>query len=257
MASGLMVRQTVLRHRARRRARLVSALAVCFVGFAAVLGFTAYQAQTAPPSPPARVPAGAIADKSGLQVGSGPVRVDIYFDYLCPACRRAEGRLGPLLGRLLQSRTIRIIYHPLGYLDGNSVPAGYSTRAASAAACAADDGKFPEYTKALFAVQPPEESAGLTEAKLITVGARAGLTLGSFAACVRSQEYKPWAQYVTQVAENRNISATPTVLVDGQHVDVSAANGVSLFAAAVSHAKGRPRLADGAAVRQRVMAMGS
>jgi protein-disulfide isomerase len=250
-----MVRQTVLRHRARRRARLISALALCFIAFAAVLGFTAYTAETAPASPPGRAPAGAIADKSGLLVGSGAVRVDIYFDYLCPACRRAEGNLGPLLGTLLRSHTIRIVYHPLGYLDTNSTPAGYSTRAASAAGCAAEAGRFLEYTKVLFAVQPPEGSAGLSEAQLIAMGARAGIARPSFAACVRSNEYRPWARYVTQVAANRYISATPTVLVDGQHVDVSSGNGVRLFAAAVNHAKAR--LASGTAVRQRVTAMGS
>ena len=255
MASGLMIRQTVLRHRARRRARLVSALVVCFIAFAAVLGFTAYTAETAPATPPGRAPAGATADKSGLQLGSGAVRVDIYFDYLCPACRRAERNLAPLLGRLLQSRTIRIIYHPMGYLDNNSTPVGYSTRAASAAGCAADAGKFAQYTKVLFAVQPPEGSAGLSESQLIAMGARAGITLPSFAACVRGNEYRPWARYVTQVAANRYISATPTVLVDGQRVDVTAANGVSLFVAAVSHA--RARLASGAVVRQQVTAMGS
>ena len=139
------------------------------------------------PTVPSRVPAGATPEGDGVVIGDGPVRVDAFIDFLCPFCRQFE----------LASTT------------------NYSTRAAAASGCAADQGRFAEYAHALFVAQPPEGGPGLSDAELAEVGRAAGLTDPAFAACLAEGPYLDWPPYVTERATAAGVTGTPTVLVAG------------------------------------------
>ena len=106
-------------------------------------------------------------------------------------------------------------YHPIAILDRASNGTEYSTRAAAASAAAAEGGKFAEYHQALFANQPAEGSAGLTNAKLIELGKSVGLTDAAFADAVTDKTYEAWVTKVTDTASSRGVTGTPTVLVNG------------------------------------------
>jgi protein-disulfide isomerase len=166
------------------------------------------------PSAPARVPAGATPEGDAILVGAGPVRVDAFIDFLCPFCRRFELAAGPALAGLAADRVASIAYHPMNFLDEASTTS-YSTRAAAAAGCAADLGRFPEYADALFANQPPEGGPGLSDAELVDIGRALGLDGTAFADCVADAPYLGWPDYVTARASTAGVSATPTVLVEG------------------------------------------
>src|SRR5580693_462166 len=107
------------------------------------------------PTVPSRLPAGATAEGDGVMLGHGPVRVDAFIDFLCPFCRQFELSSGPTLARLVADGQISLAYHPMNFLDGAS-STNYSTRSAAASGCAADQGRFAEYARALFVNQPPE-----------------------------------------------------------------------------------------------------
>jgi protein-disulfide isomerase len=169
------------------------------------------------PVPPGPVPSGATPAGDGIIVGTRGAVVDAYIDYLCPYCREFELDAGPALRNLITERHIRLVYHPMSFLDRASTTR-YSTRAAAAAACAADSGKFLELTEALFVSQPPEGGPGLSDAELTELGASVGLDGAALGACLASGRYLDWAPYVTEVAEARGVNATPTVLVDGAPV---------------------------------------
>ncbi|CAM5495945.1 DsbA family protein [Streptomyces griseorubiginosus] len=217
-----MVREMVHRRQRRRRTTVVSLVAVVVVAAAALVGAGLVRAtNTAPDKAPSRVPAGVAADKSGVAASTGAVRVDVYLDYLCPECRRTERALNSALGSLRSRGGVSVVYHPVAFLDDRSAPAGYSTRAASAAACAADAGRFEQYSTVLFAKQPAEQGPGLSEAQLIAAGKEAGITRDSFARCVEDARFRPWVQYVSDVAASRKVALTPTVTVDGRRVDVT------------------------------------
>lgn len=217
-----VVTELVLRRRRRQRGRLVAVAGAAVIVIAAVGGVGAIEASAAVPAhPPAQVPAGVTSDKAGVALSAGPVRVDVYLDYLCPECRIAENSLAPVLAGLETAHRISLVYHPLGFLDSYSSPAGYSSRAAAAAACAADQGRLAQYTQVLYQHQPPERGPGLSTAQLIADGQAAGISSPAFAACVRSGKYTAWVSYASDVAYAKNISVTPTVFVNGQRVDVS------------------------------------
>jgi protein-disulfide isomerase len=169
------------------------------------------------PTPPRRIPAGATADGDGIITGDGPVRVDAFIDFLCPFCRRFELSAGPALADLLADRRISLVYHPMNFLDAASTT-NYSTRAAAASGCAADQGRFLDYAQALFQRQPPEGGPGLTDAELAALGRDAGLPAPAFASCLSEAPYLDWPSYVTARATALGVEATPTVAVAGTAV---------------------------------------
>jgi protein-disulfide isomerase len=169
------------------------------------------------PTVPSRLPAGATPDGDGVMLGPGLVRVDAFIDFMCPFCRSFELAAEPALARLVAGGQVSLAYHPMNFLDDASTTR-YSTRAAAAAGCAADQGRFPEYAHELFAGQPREGGPGLSDAELIALGRAAGLDGESFAACVSDGPYLDWPAYVTARATAQGIESTPSVLVAGAAV---------------------------------------
>jgi protein-disulfide isomerase len=166
---------------------------------------------------PSRVPAGATEAGDGILVGHGPVRVDMFIDFLCPFCRRFELGSGETLAELASSGRASLAYHPMNFLDMASTT-NYSTRATAASGCAADQGRFVDYAHALFVGQPPEGGPGLSDAELVDLAAGIGLAEQEFATCVAEGPYVDWPSYVTARASEAGVGGTPTVLIAGADV---------------------------------------
>ena len=169
------------------------------------------------PAIPSRLPAGTTQEGDGIMIGDGPVRVDVFIDFLCPFCRRFELSSGSALSGLVAGGQVSLVYHPMNFLDEASTTR-YSTRAAAASGCAADEGRFLEYAHALFVDQPPEGGPGLDNMELAAIGQAAGLPGAAFAACLSEGHYLDWAPYVTARAVALGVEATPTVVVAGSVV---------------------------------------
>jgi protein-disulfide isomerase len=169
---------------------------------------------------PSRVPAGASENGDGIAVGTGPVTVDAYIDFICPFCRTFEEENGPAIDSLVDRGLITLVYHPLGFLDRLSTTR-YSTRAAAASGCASDGDHFRPYVYALYENQPAEGSAGLSAEQLLQVGVQGGLGQ-DFSRCVFAAAYTEWAEYVTAQAIAGGVSGTPSVYVDGIAVPATA-----------------------------------
>jgi protein-disulfide isomerase len=169
------------------------------------------------PATPSRLPAGATPEGDGILVGTGPVRIDGYIDFLCPYCRQFELSSAKALAGLVAAGQASIAYHPMNFLDEASTT-NYSTRASAASACAADQGRFSEYAHVLFERQPPEGGPGLSDAELAALGKEAGLT-ETFGNCLAEGPYLGWPAYVTERAVAARVSGTPTVLVAGEDTD--------------------------------------
>ena len=187
------------------------------------------------PTIPSRVPAGATPEADGIVVGTGPVRVDLFIDLLCPYCRQFELAAEPTLADLVAKQAAKLVYHPMNFLDAASTT-NYSTRAAAAAGCAADQGRFMQYAHALYEQQPPEGGPGLSDDELVRIGLATGLDQ-SFPGCVSAGTYLGWPPYVTDRAAAAGVDATPTVAVEG----VGIRPDPEAIAAAVARARAGPR----------------
>jgi protein-disulfide isomerase len=160
-----------------------------------------------------------------VTAGGGPMVVDVYEDFLCPVCERFEERYGDELTEALNAGRITVRYHSVAILDQLSDPVGYSSRAANAALCSVPAGIHPAYHQRLFAEQPAEGSAGLSDEQLIAFGTELGADLRP---CITGGTNADAVTAMTRAAIDdpalRNADGnfgTPTVLLDGARVDIS------------------------------------
>jgi protein-disulfide isomerase len=155
-----------------------------------------------------------------------PVTIDIYEDFLCPACGQFEKLYHQRFAQAAADGKAKVVYHPVAILDDLSTPAGYSTLAAGATFCAAEAGVFPRFHDSLYAAQPHEGGHGWTKVQLQQLGRALGAGDG-FARCAQADA----SRRVTAATENasRYISGlrsdhrfgTPSVVVNGAFIDLS------------------------------------
>jgi protein-disulfide isomerase len=222
-----VVRDQLARERRRRRTLWTSVVVVAALVLAGLAGWGIYTSQR---PDTVNTPPGTVDNGTAFTLGNGPIRIDVYEDFLCPGCGQFERASGSTLEQLAAQGKATVVYHPIAILDGYSTT-GYSTRATAAAACAAPTG-FAKYHQALFAQQPPEGGPGLSDDKLIEIGVSVGLTDTSFARCVRDGTYRSWAGRATEAASARGISGTPTVLVAGKQIEQPPAAALTAAVAA-------------------------
>ena len=210
------------RQREQRRKQLLTGGAIVAV-LLVVLGIVAavlYLDQTEEVIPPQ-----AEHTDSAIVLGDGPVTVDLYEDFMCPICEYFHSTTSQDLQDMVDNGQITLNVHPIAILDGASEGTRYSTRSASAAVCAADEGQFSEYTAALFANQPAEHTAGLDDDELTALGTDLGLG-SSFSDCIAEKTYRGWVQQATDTAADNGVTATPTVFVNGNKVEVPPNQGI-------------------------------
>ncbi|WP_439692810.1 DsbA family protein [Curtobacterium sp. SP.BCo] len=165
--------------------------------------------------------------------GSGAVRITMYVDYFCPTCGEFEQANGDYIESLVDSGAATVDIHPVATLSNRSQGTKYSLRAANAAACVADHSpnQFFAVNAALFAKQPEQGTAGLTDAQITrAVTGVSGLEQRSaITKCIQEQTYSKWVdERTTAVTDGdipgsslREFPGVPLVLVNGQRYELT------------------------------------
>lgn len=192
---------------------------------ALLVGITAWSILGARTSPVPGVVAGdlvapATATESGAVLIGKPdakVTVTVFLDFMCPFCGQFDRANGSDLSAAVDAGTARIEMHPMSFLDEASSGTRYSTRAANAFVTIANGDPAAAFTfsQLLFANQPAEQSAGLTDARLAELATQAGAP-AAVVATFAGQTYQPWVAKITQQAFDSGIKGTPTVKINGQ-----------------------------------------
>jgi protein-disulfide isomerase len=205
------------RHRERvRRAWTIGVVAALL---AIVVGGYLVQSTRDASGRAATVPAG-VTDTYGVVVGdaSAPHTVTVYEDFQCPICHDFEGTAGDRLRKAVDAGRIRLDYRMVAFLDDASTT-DYSTRALNAAAVVLDTSGqdvFLEFHDLLFDHQPPEGSAGLSDAQLVRYAVRAGADESAVRPGIEDPTFRQWAVNATSQMSRDGVNGTPTVLVDGE-----------------------------------------
>lgn len=212
-----MVRDQIAREQRRRRTLWTSVTAVLLLFIAGMIGYGIYvdQRPTEYQAPPGAT------DSGGIPIGSGPVTIDVYSDFMCPACRQFQDIAGNTLDELVAENKATVVYHPIAILDRYSTTQ-YSTRSAAASACAAEVNRFPDFAKELYARQPSQGGPGLSDEELASIGSELGFG-DTFSECVSSKKYRSWTTHITDEAGKRGVHGTPTVYVNGNQVNADPA----------------------------------
>ena len=186
--------------------------------------------------------------KNGVVVGkAAPVTVDVFEDFQCPICLQFEQSAHTDVAAKIKAGQIQVRYHMMAFLDDKSNGNRYSSRAANAALCASDINvdTFAKFHDVLYGkdtsgkqVQPGENSSGRTNTQLLGYARQAGLTgdnLTTFQTCVNNEQHKALVEAITENASKRDVSGTPTVLVNGKKlgtVDLASLDAAIASAAA-------------------------
>ena len=162
----------------------------------------------------------ATATESGaVAIGDAGAKVtlSVYADFMCPYCGEFERANGDDITAAVDAGTTKLEIHPMAFLDQQSGGTKFSTRAANAFVTVADaDPKVAlKYYQLLYASQPAEGSAGLTDQQLADLARQAGAPAEVVATFAR-QTFVPWVQKITQQAFDSGITGTPTVKINGE-----------------------------------------
>lgn len=181
----------------RRRSLTIAMSAFGLVtAFAAALSVSIVT--SAPPKPGTADARAVRIEKEGSTTldGKPRVRLEIYEDVLCDACRTFEQTFATTLANLIDSGAVAVDYYLVAALDAPEND-DYSTRAANAAYCVADvsEGGFRRFHQLMFssAIQPtadtfayPDDAALIELARQIGAGDAANcIARGYYAEMVR------------------------------------------------------------------------
>jgi protein-disulfide isomerase len=204
---------------------IVSAAVVAVIGLAAVVGVIAANAGKDggdSESGPLLAPTGVQGkDQLAIPVGASdaPSTLTVWEDFRCPACAQFENGLRETIHEQEQAGQIKIEYHLATIIDGNMGGSG-SLRAANAAACAQDAGKFVPYHDVLYQNQPPETQDAFAENSTLIelAGKVSGLDTPAFRSCVEEGKHDGWVKKSNTAFQDGGFSGTPTVLLNGESV---------------------------------------
>lgn len=223
----------------RNRVIVLSVLALAVIGLVVAVVLILTEGQKTPMEKVDNVPAGVVQD-TGIPVGAdgaagttneGAKTLDVYVDYMCPICGQFEQTNSASIAEMREAGDITLVVHPVAILDRASQGTEYSTRAASASAWVADKApeQFSAFHDALFASQPAENTAGLSDEQIAQVAEQAGVPADVAAGITdgdAKDTFEEWVAASTEAATSDEALAnaqggfgTPTVLIDGERFE--------------------------------------
>lgn len=166
---------------------------------------------------PVAAPGGEIVEGSSgaISIGAGEIEVAAFVDFMCPTCRDFENTEGKRLLEAAANDQITLKIHPVSILDHQAHGTRYSTRAASAAYCVAEEApnEFLNFFAILFERQPSQGSSGLTDSELTEMAE--SVDAHGAVDCIANGVYM---DYVRSQTKTHKISRTPIIEIGGERV---------------------------------------
>jgi protein-disulfide isomerase len=144
---------------------------------------------------------------------NAPVTIVEFSDFQCPACRSATATLDGVLEK--HEGEIKFIYRhfPLTSIHKNAMAASIASEAAG------EQGKFWEYSKALFEKQDAWEKLGNPQDLFINLAREVGVTdLDKFKNEIGKQARRDLILADMSLGNQLGVDATPTFFVNGDKV---------------------------------------
>lgn len=190
-------------------------IAVVVLGVAALIGYQLWTNRPAATVGTVDYPTGLTPD--GYPYKGNPeakIIIEEYSDFQCPVCARYTREVAPRLDeKYVKAGRVYYIFRYFPFLGPESF------RAAEAAACAAEQGKFWEYERMVFANQRGENLGWFSDDRLIGFATRVGLDRGAFENCLLSGKYRDFVRSAADAGRQRGVRATPTIFINGEKIE--------------------------------------
>jgi protein-disulfide isomerase len=169
---------------------------------------------------------------SAMSKGSADAKVSViqYSDFICPSCSYFSTQIMPTLQKeFVEPGKIKFEFRPMAFIAEGSTLAGMG------AYCAIDQAKFWDYHDAIYNVvvektlrlnMDPKTQVILSTDDVKRIATTAGLDNGKFSTCLDSKQYLSTITADTTAAQNKGVSGTPYLIINGQHYqgDISLAS---------------------------------
>jgi protein-disulfide isomerase len=227
MSKRQEIRQRRQRERARNRILVISLVAAgaLLVAFAFIRPMVLKTQATASATQAPVIsitPQAITAQVNGVHLGdpNAPVKVDVYGDFRCSACKKYTLNSEPqIIQTYVETGKVYYTFHSYIVTDGNDgTDASY--RSANAAMCAAEQGRFWDYHDTLYANQVTEDASFFTDERLVTMAQNLNLDMTAFNQCYQAKKYASDINNDISQAHSLNLTFTPSILVDGTLVQV-------------------------------------
>lgn len=158
------------------------------------------------------------ANKTGMGDPNAKVKIEIFEDYTCSACKVYSETIEPrVIQEIVEAGQAYYVFYQFPFLDDNSASKD-ADRSANAALCAADQNRFWEYKSMLFANQTGFVDQ-FSDKRLIAFAEHLGLDIAQFEACYNENRFQSQTNEEMALGREMGITGTPTVFVNG--VDVA------------------------------------
>lgn len=153
-------------------------------------------------------------DGDPLAMGAvdAPVVLTEWADYRCPFCSVWAEETLPNLQRYIDDGTLRVEFRDLAIYGDQSI------RAATAARAAGRQGRYFEFSHALFAALPNEGRPDISDELVLDVVADLGLDEARFARDWADPALADAVLADTREAQQMGLSSTPVFVVGGQFI---------------------------------------
>ena len=157
-----------------------------------------------------------MVDGASLGDANAPVLVEVWSDFQCSACRSFSEGIEPLIvENYVATGKARYVYRHFPFLDDGSL-SKESDQAAHASICASDQGRFWDYHDILFANWNGTNSGAFSDKRLIAYAESIGLDMGTFNKCFEENPHEELINQDIAEGDNRGVSGTPSVFVNGR-----------------------------------------
>jgi protein-disulfide isomerase len=160
-----------------------------------------------------------MADYTSMGDKNAKVKVEEFSDFQCPYCKQFATEVEPTLVKdYVETGKIQVIFTPFSFLGPESI------KAAEAAYCAADQGKFWEYHDLLFESQNGENKGTFSRNMFVQLANDLKLDTAAFEGCIdNGTNAKKVTDNVTY-GQSKGVNGTPYFLVNDKLVDSSQLN---------------------------------
>jgi protein-disulfide isomerase len=156
------------------------------------------------------------ADYTSMGDKNAKVKVEEFSDFQCPYCSQFAAKQEPaIVEKYVATGKIQLTFVPFAFLGPESV------KAAEAAYCAADQGKFWEYHDLIFENQKGENQGAFTRNLFVQLSKDLSLDETKFQECVDKGTYTAKVSEDVKYGQGKGVNGTPYFTVNDKLVDSS------------------------------------